>query len=48
MGSLGFPDFTTFYKAAQIAQLTKYHSTTEIPMCVFIEAVEELSIAIEK
>lgn len=40
MGGLGFPDFPIYYKAAQLAQLSKYHLTTEIPLWVFIEAMD--------
>lgn len=39
-GGLGLPNFATYYKAAQLAQLTKYHATTEIPLWVTIESIE--------
>lgn len=35
-GGLGFPNFATYYKAAHIASLSKYHTIMEIPLWVSI------------
>lgn len=37
---LGVPDFTKYYYAAQLSQLTKYHATSEIPLWVALESVD--------
>lgn len=37
---LGFPNFSLYYRAAQLAQLSKYHSTLEIRLWVIIEAMD--------
>lgn len=39
-GGLCFPNFATYYKAAQLAHLSKYHATKETPLWVVIEAVD--------
>lgn len=39
-GGLGLPNFSSYYKAAQLANLVKYHAIHEPPLWVSIEAVE--------
>lgn len=39
-GGLGIPNFSKYYYASQLAQLTKYHSTKETPLWVAIESVD--------
>lgn len=48
MGGLCFPNFSLYYRAAELVQLSKYHSTIETPLWVAIEAMncDPLSIKI--
>ena len=39
-GGLGYPNFTNYYRAAQISTLAKYHAKKETPLWVAIEATE--------
>lgn len=39
-GGLGLPNFASYYKAAHLASITKYHTIKEIPLWVLIEASE--------
>lgn len=39
-GGLSFPNLATYYRAAHIASLPKYHATQEIPLWVVTESAE--------
>lgn len=39
-GGLGFPNFTTYYHAAQLAHIPKYHAKREIPLWVALESID--------
>ena len=39
-GGLGFPNFTTYFHASQIANIPKYHTKHEIPLWVAIETID--------
>ena len=39
-GGLGFPNFASYYHAAQIACIPKYHAKYETPLWVAIEAID--------
>lgn len=39
-GGLGFPNLSTYYHAAHLAQIPKYHVTTEIPLWVALESID--------
>lgn len=39
-GGLGLPNFSSYYYAAQLSQLPKYHSNMETPLWVAVESVD--------
>lgn len=43
---LGLPNFASYYYAAQLSQLPKYHATVESPLWVAIESVESDPISV--
>lgn len=47
-GGLGLPNFSSYYYAAQLSQLPKYHSNMETPLWVAVESVDidPISVAI--
>ena len=45
-GGLGFPNFATYFHAAQIANIPKYHVSHEIPLWVVIETIDSDPISI--
>lgn len=46
-GGLGLPNFSSYYYAAQLSILTKYHSTENIPLWVAIESIDCDPISID-
>ena len=45
-GGVGFPNFATYFHAAQIANIPKYHVSHEIPLWVVIETINSDPISI--